>query len=210
MQKPATPPPAPPPPPKCYITLDILCLQSVHVLAIGSSLAGLLLLCLLGIVCRCWLKMRQQPTTAQRNDDEKSGADAAAPATPAVPVELTRSTTLLRKASGKVTIEADDGGDANALPDGWQAQEDADGNRYYWNGRDMSWTRPTCTGPTGAAHAHASVVGAFPAIPIDHSSVGSALEGHAAGWTEHFDAESGCVYYYHAETRQACWVLPAP
>ena len=213
MQPPPTPP-APPPPPKCYVALDgVFCLQSIHILSIGSGLAGLLLLCLLAVVCRCWLKSRRQRhTPVQRSDDDKSvsGGAASAPAgTPSKPpAELTRSTTLLRKASGKVTIEEDDGGDAakpGALPDGWQAQEDADGNRYFWNGRDMSWTRPTGTGPTGAAaHAAASVA---VAIAIDHS-VGSG-ESHAAGWTEHYDAESGCVYYYHSESRQACWTLPS-
>ena len=125
-----------------------------------------------------------------------------------------------------------------ALPEGWQTYEDGDGHRYFFNllTREMSWTMPSAAGGGSGLKRHMSRGGSSGsslqsltrggssqistgAICIDHQVSGGAvgLDGGGggagagtlpAGWSEMRDEESGCVYYWHAATAQASWVVP--
>ena len=78
----------------------------------------------------------------------------------------------------------------------------------------QSWTQPTVStgsaaaaGPCGVGLGSGGLL--LDGVAIDHATGGSNLDGYQlAGWTQHFDEESGCVYFYHEKTQRTCWVPP--
>lgn len=222
---PAAPPPLPLPSPSLCVWE--ICVEPDKLRNVTDVLffvlVGTFLICLC-VICRCfvvhWRRARQLSRQRSRDGDDKNPTTPTPnnPATPAAEATLQRTTTIRRQASGKVTIEAEEdvATKPGTLPDGWQAQEDADGNRYFFNSmdREMSWTQPTVsTGSAAAAGPYGVGLGSggllLDGVAIDHATGGSNLDSYQlAGWTQHFDEESGCVYFYHEKTQRTCWVPP--
>lgn len=221
-------PPAPPaPPPECLKDLhgfrDVETFRSCGFLT-GSIIVLSIVIVLL--ICCCYSCRRSICRCCRHGKDAKGEHEAGK----TVEGSLSRqsSSTLSHQHSlpGFRSIEEriEKGTGKSSLPDGWAAQEDADGYKYFFNQltRKMSWTHPCTTQPHAhvaasatpgsllgqGGHSCTGVGSTTRPIPIDHSVGGGGGGTLPAGWVEHVDLSSGCSYYHHAATGQSSWAHP--